>query len=186
MRIVHRSVGVRLNSVNEIPSSDTGYAEKLRRLLAINRLIASRLELRPLFSEVVQQASSLVSADRSTLWLYDDDRGDLYTFLGEGLKQEFRLPLGSGVAGEAARIRQTVLTNDAYSSPLFNPEVDQKSGYKTKSLLAVPMESHDGRLLGCFQCINRLDASQADGLGEFSAEDVEMLKGPGRYRRGRR
>ena len=158
---------------------DTGLATtdaaKLKLLLAVSRLVASRLEMKQLIAEVVRQASRLVSADRSTLWLYDADHGEIYTFLGEGLKQEVRLPLGRGVAGMAARQRQTIVANDAYSCPYFDPETDRRSGYLTKSLLAVPMETHDGRLLGCFQAVNRLDEAALDGVGAFTEADVELL-----------
>jgi HD-GYP domain-containing protein (c-di-GMP phosphodiesterase class II) len=71
--------------------------------------------------------------------------------------------------------RRTIVENNPYSSPYFNPAVDRQSGYHTKSLLAVPMESHEGRLLGCFQAVNRLDETKSDGLGAFSDEDVELL-----------
>jgi putative nucleotidyltransferase with HDIG domain len=116
-----------------------------------------------------------VSADRSTLWLYDADREQIYTYIGEGLLREFRMPLGQGVAGAAALKRRIIVIDDAYQSPLFNPEVDKRSGYHTRSLLAVPMESHEGRLMGVFQAVNRLDPSQPDGVATFSKDDVEML-----------
>jgi HD-GYP domain-containing protein (c-di-GMP phosphodiesterase class II) len=51
----------------------------------------------------------------------------------------------------------------------------RQSGYRTRSLLAVPMESHEGRLLGCFQAINRLDETREDGVGAFSDDDVDLL-----------
>jgi HD-GYP domain-containing protein (c-di-GMP phosphodiesterase class II) len=156
------------------PASD---ADKLRMLLEVSRLIAGRLELRPLIGEVVHQASKLVSADRCTLWLVDEGRQEIFTFLGEGLASEFRLPIGQGVAGNAAAMRKILHIDDAYESPYFNPDVDKRSGYLTKSLLAVPMESHEGRLIGVFQAINRLDPRQSDGLGVFSAADVELLTG---------
>lgn len=149
--------------------------EKLKLLLNVSRLIASRLELKPLIEEVVSQASRLVSADRSTLWLYSRRSHEIYTFIGEGLSQEIRMPMGKGVAGVAASERRVILINDAYASPYFNREVDLKTGYRTRSLLAVPMESHDGRLLGVFQAVNRLDERDPDGVGEFSDEDVELL-----------
>ncbi|MDQ3023414.1 MAG: HD domain-containing protein [bacterium] len=154
-----------------------GDADKLRTLLSVSRLIAGRLELRSLIGEVVHQASQLVTADRCTLWLYDHARQEIYTFIGEGLATEFRLPIGHGVAGAAAAQRRILHIDDAYQSPYFNPEFDKQSGYKTKSLLAVPMESHEGRLLGVFQAINRLDPAEPDGLGVFSQFDVELLMG---------
>lgn len=63
----------------------TSDADKLMLLLHVGKLISGRLELRPLIQEVVGQASRLVSADRCTLWLYDADREDIFTLIGEGL-----------------------------------------------------------------------------------------------------
>lgn len=152
--------------------SDT---EKLRLLLQVSRLISSKLELKPLIREVLRQASVVVSADRATLWLYDADSEEIYMFVGEGLDREFRIPLGTGVAGTAAAERRTIVIDNAYRSGLFDPATDKQSGYRTKSLLAVPLESQDGRLLGCFQVINRLDDSSGGGVGVFSTEDVELI-----------
>jgi HD-GYP domain-containing protein (c-di-GMP phosphodiesterase class II) len=148
-------------------------AEKLKLLLNVGKLISGRLELKPLVQEVMRQASMLVSADRSTLWLYDPDRDDIFTYLGEGLAMEVRLPLGKGVAGTAALHRETILVNDAYASPYFDPETDKRSGYRTHNLLAVPMESHDGRLLGVVQAVNRLGPNGT--AGQFTEEDIELL-----------
>ncbi len=152
----------------------TSDADKLMLLLHVGKLISGRLELKPLIQEVVAQASRLVSADRCTLWLYDADREDIYTLIGEGLTHQIRLPLGRGVAGIAAEQRRAIVENNAYASPYFDPETDRRTGYTTRNLLAVPMESHDGRLLGCFQAVNRQasDTTYAD----FSPEDVELLK----------
>jgi HD-GYP domain-containing protein (c-di-GMP phosphodiesterase class II) len=150
--------------------------DKLNRLLAVSQVITRRLDLKALLREVIVQASELVSADRCTLWLHDPVRGDIYTFIGQGLDEQiFRMPLGRGVAGMAAMERRTIVENDPYNSPYFNPAMDRQSGYRTRSLLAVPMQSHEGRLLGCFQAINRLDESREDGVGAFSEEDVELL-----------
>lgn len=151
-------------------------SQKLDRVLEVARLIAGRLELRPLIGEVVEQASRLVSAQRSTLWLHDPDRDDLYTFIGEGLSQEFRYPLDRGAVGAAARQRRSIVIDDAYESELFNPEVDRQTGFHTRSILAVPMQTQRGDLLGVFQSINRIDESAPDGVGVFAAGDVELLE----------
>jgi putative nucleotidyltransferase with HDIG domain len=150
-------------------------SDKLRLLLRISRLVAARLDLKELIAEIVQQTSQLVSADRSTVWLYDPERNEIYTFIGEGLQEERRLPLGRGVAGMAARERSVILTNDAYSYPHFDPETDRRSGYRTRSLLAVPMVSHDGRLMGCFQSVNRLDERDRKTAADFTEDDVELI-----------
>ncbi|MCB1186207.1 HD domain-containing protein [bacterium] len=153
----------------------TGDARKLQLLLRFNQLISRRIELKPMIAEAMTQARELVSADRITLWLADEESGQLYTFVGEGLENEIRIRIGEGVAGIAARERRVVVVNDAYSSPLFNPEVDKRSGYHTKSLLAVPMQSMDGKLIGVFQAINRLDEAGSSEHGEFTEEDSELF-----------
>ncbi len=152
--------------------SDT---RKLQLLLRFNQLISRRIELKPMIAEAMTQARELVNADRTTLWLADEESSELYTFVGEGLGEEVRIRIGEGVAGAAAKERHAVVVNDAYSSPLFNPEVDKRSGYKTESLLAVPMESTDGKLIGVFQAINRLDGFTAGKHGAFTEEDTEMF-----------
>lgn len=157
----------------------TSDADKLMLLLHVGKLISGRLELKPLIQEVVGQASRLVSADRCTLWLYDADREDIFTLIGEGLAHEIRLPLGRGVAGIAAAERRAVVENNAYASPYFDPDADRRTGYTTRNLLAVPMENHDGRLLGCFQAVNRLSAD--GGFADFSPEDVELLAAMGGF-----
>ncbi len=149
--------------------------EKLQTLLNISQLLAKHLELKPLFTEVVRQASRLVSADRCTLWLFDPHRREIYTLIGGGLDQEIRMPLGQGVAGAAAQRRSVVNIQDAYTSELFDPQWDKKTGYYTHSLLAVPMLAANGALLGCFQAVNRLETGAPRGLGEFSEDDVALL-----------
>lgn len=150
-------------------------ARKLQLLLRFNQLISRRIELKPMIAEAMTQARELVNADRTTLWLADEEAGQLYTFVGEGLEEEVRIRIGEGVAGHAARERRVVVVNDAYSSPLFNPEVDRRSGYSTRSLLAVPMESTDGKLIGVFQAVNRLTGPDNDENGEFTEEDTELF-----------
>ncbi|MEZ5339170.1 MAG: HD domain-containing phosphohydrolase [bacterium] len=154
------------------PVSD---ARKLQLLLRFNQLISRRIELKPMIAEAMSQARELVNADRTTLWLVDEEAAQLYTFVGEGLENEVRIRIGEGVAGTAAREHRVVVVNDAYNSPLFNPEIDRRSGYRTQSLLAVPMESTDGKLIGVFQAINRLDGSENDADSGFTDEDTELF-----------
>jgi putative nucleotidyltransferase with HDIG domain len=153
-------------------------AAKLHKLIEVSRTISGNLEFKPLISEVVHQASILVSAARSTLWLYDQRSDELFTFSGEGLQREFRNPLNRGFVGLAARERRIVRVDDAYDPQyegVFNPDVDRKTGFHTRSVLVVPILGHEQALLGCFQSINRLDQRYEDAVGVFTDEDVELL-----------
>src|SRR5438045_3590771 len=62
---------------------------------------------------------------------------------------------------------------DAYDDARFNPEPDQRTGYRTKSLLTFPMTGQNGRVIGVFQVVNKNDG------GVFSADDEETLSSLG-------
>lgn len=80
-----------------------------------------------------------------------------------------RLPLGeSSVAGACAKLRQSVRVADAYSDPRFNKEVDTMTGLQTRTILASPIISQEGELLGVVQCINK-------SAGPFTQEDEKVL-----------
>jgi phosphoserine phosphatase len=66
-----------------------------------------------------------------------------------------RLPITKGIAGEAARLRQMLNIADCYADPRFNPEVDRRTGYRTRSMLTIPLVSFDGQLEGVAQVLNK-------------------------------
>jgi GAF domain-containing protein len=81
---------------------------------------------------------------------------------------EIRLPLGVGIAGTVARTGETINLPDAQADPRFNPDVDRRTGYRTRNILTLPMISPQGRIVGVFQLLNKRG-------GPFTTEDVEVL-----------
>jgi signal transduction histidine kinase len=81
---------------------------------------------------------------------------------------EIRLPIGKGIAGYVAATGETVNIPDAYADARFNPEIDRASGYRTKTILTMPMKNKEGAIIGVFQLLNKMG-------GEFSHEDEEYL-----------
>ncbi|MDB9314275.1 GAF domain-containing protein [Spirulina sp. CS-785/01] len=115
------------------------------------------LDTKMILTRVMDAAKELLNADRSTLWLYDDHRGDLWTELPkEGV---IRCPVGIGYAGQVAKTREPVIIPyDLYKDP--NAEnakrTDAKTHYRTCSLLCMPILSPDGGdLLGVTQLVNK-------------------------------
>ena len=78
----------------------------------------------------------------------------------------------SGLVGAAYRSRQPLCLNDVYSDPRFDPLVDRVTGYKTKSMLTVPVVNHDGECIAVIQAINKVN-------GPFLDEDLSLLDGMG-------
>ncbi|WP_323251950.1 GAF domain-containing protein [Spirulina sp. CCNP1310] len=114
------------------------------------------LDTSMILQRVMDAAKELLNADRSTLWLYDDHHGDLWTRLpGEGV---IRCPVGVGFAGQVAKTRQPmVIAYDLYDDP--NAEnakrTDAQTHYRTCSLLCMPILSPDGQFLGVSQLVNK-------------------------------
>ncbi len=148
------------------------YQETLRNseaLMKVSAIISSKLDLKELLTVLARQCSWLLNADRSTVWLYDDESEEIWTIVSEGLINEIRMPTGRGIAGAVAKAKETLNIADPYSHPLFNPEVDRQTGYLTKSILCMPLLNRKGDLTGVYQVLNKLD------FDRFTSRDEQML-----------
>jgi adenylate cyclase len=114
--------------------------------------------------------SSLIGADRGTLFLFDWNTLELRANVADGIRRNLVVPLHMGIVGSAILRREIANVTDAYSHPYFNADIDASLGYKTRSLLVAPMLSRDGQALGGVELLNKLD-------GSFTREDEVMTAG---------
>jgi adenylate cyclase len=132
--------------------------------------ITSSLDLSVLLQRVMSEATRMLKADRSTLFLNDEKTNELWSEVGEGLSaQQIHMPNDVGIAGAVFQSGQTINIPHAYADLRFNPEFDKKTGYFTRSLLCVPVINKDGKIIGVTQALNRRG-------GPFTAEDESRLK----------
>jgi adenylate cyclase len=126
---------------------------------ATTALSQSSLDLEETLSKVMDEAKELMQADRSTLWLLDRDRDELWTKLPiNGRLQEIRVSMGEGFAGQVAMSGKPVLIPfDLYENPnsAKSKETDKRTGYRTCSMLCMPVFNADGELIGVTQLINK-------------------------------
>ncbi|WP_286394458.1 adenylate/guanylate cyclase domain-containing protein [Pseudanabaena mucicola] len=123
--------------------------------------LGQSLDLETTLKKVMDEAKLLMNADRSTLWLIDRDRNDLWTQIvnHDGTTKELRVPMGIGYVGRVA-ITGEVLNipfdlyehSDADNSKKF----DQANGYRTCSLLCMPIFNFNKELIGVTQLVNKL------------------------------
>lgn len=143
--------------------------DRLARLMRVGAAISSELDLDALLRVISQTTSHLLQAERSTVFVVDRAKGELWSRVAEGLeKQEIRIPLTRGIAGAVATNGRAVRIPDAYADPRFNPDVDRSTGYRTRDILCVPMRNPQGEILGVFQVLNKQERT-------FTAEDEELL-----------
>ncbi|SRR5579883_3476323 len=126
---------------------------------ATKSLSQSSLDLQETLKKVMDEAQELMQADRSTLWLVDRDRNQLWTKMPIGGElQEVRIPMGAGFAGQVATTGEPVIIPfDLYDNPnsQTSKETDKKTGYRTCSILCMPVFNADGELIGVTQLINK-------------------------------
>ncbi|BAY60616.1 adenylate/guanylate cyclase with GAF and PAS/PAC sensors [Calothrix brevissima NIES-22] len=127
---------------------------------AIKSLSQSNLDLEDTLKRVMDEAKELMNADRSTLWLIDRDRQELWTKITQdnGIKKELRVPIGKGFAGiVAASGKKLNIPFDLYNHPDSETakKIDQETNFRTCSLLCMPVFNADQELIGVTQLVNK-------------------------------
>jgi adenylate cyclase len=138
-------------------------------LLNVMRAVSSELEIDQLLQKIVAKTSEVMNADRCTLFLLDRKTGGLWSKVAQGADmKEIRVPRGMGIAGYVALSGATVNIRDAYKDARFNPEVDRRTGYKTNTILCMPLRNEQKETVGVLQVLNKKE-------GVFTAEDESLL-----------
>jgi adenylate cyclase len=132
--------------------------------------ITSEIDLRALLQKVMGEATRMLNAERSTLFLNDEKTGELWSEVGEGIEStQIRFPNHLGIAGTVFTSGETVNIPYAYADLRFNPAFDKKTGYFTRSILCVPVVNKSGKVIGVTQVLNKQG-------GPFTHEDESRLK----------
>lgn len=147
---------------------DAGLLADLQTVLAVSRALGAERDLDRLLALIVASVTDLVDAERTSLFVVDAEHGELWTRVAEG-SGEIRLPLGRGIAGTVAADGQLVNIPAAYDDPRFDPAHDRSTGFRTRSILCLPMVNHDGTVVGVIQTLNKRDAPA------FTARDEQVL-----------
>jgi adenylate cyclase len=149
-------------------ATNTGHVDA-QTLLDVAKALTARLELVPLIGQILERATALLQADRASLFLVDRARGELWSKVAQGMEtEEIRFPMDRGLSGHVARTGETLNIADAYQHPLFNPEIDQRTGYRTRTILCAPVRDQKGDTIGVISAINRRQ-------GAFTEADVAVL-----------
>lgn len=148
-------------------SSTKQHVESLRAVLNICRRMAAMTDLASLQGLITKEARELLEADRVSVFLFDRENCELWSAISqEGKIMRFDARLG--IAGAVAMSGHAINVADAYEHPLFYKEVDAATGYRTRSLLAVPLHNLDGAVIGVGEASNKTN-------GTFTDEDGEIL-----------
>lgn len=132
--------------------------------------ITSEIEIGLLLQKVMNEATRMLKAERSTLFLNDEKTNELWSELGVGLKSaQIRFPNHLGIAGAVFKSSKTINIPYAYADLRFNPAFDKQTGFFTRSILCVPVVNKEHKIIGVTQVLNKHG-------GPFTHEDESRLK----------
>ena len=154
------------------PQDLAGRVEKLTSILDVAKAMAAARDLDLLLPLIIYEAAKVVDADRCTLFILDREQGELWSKVAQGAAHEIRVKLGRGIAGSVAETGQVINIQDAYADSRFNRDVDATTGYRTRTILCVPMRDAQGEDTGVLQALNQ-------PVGVFTDEDSELLSALG-------
>lgn len=138
-------------------------------LLEVGVAIGTGARLDDVLELILAKVREVLGADRATLYLVEEATGDLVSRIAVGERVEaIRVPAGNGVAGAVVKKGAPIRVRDAYRDRRFLRMFDGVTGYRTRTILAVPMRNHQKRVIGVVQALNKHD-------GEFTEDDERML-----------
>ncbi len=137
--------------------------------------IADETDTDRLLMLLADMGKDFLKADRATLWLHDEERNILWTRVAHGVSR-LEISPDNGIAGAVFTDTRSLIVNDPYNDPRFHKEMDAKTGYTTKSIIAIPLKTTDGKLIGVFQCVNKIAKKS-----EFKSIDMSRMKMIGGY-----
>jgi len=141
-----------------------------KELFEITKAISTEIHLIPLIQKIMATTTTILEADRSTLFVNDPKTNELWAMVAEGVEtKEIRFPNHLGIAGTVFTTGETANIPDAYMDPRFNQEIDKKTGYKTDTILCMPVYNKDNEAVGVIQSLNKKD-------GPFTEKDENRVR----------
>ena len=152
----------------EVIEQVTFESEQLLHTLDLGNAEVVQALLDDLLEGFTSKIRTLLHADRATLYLVDFEHGMLHSKIAQTkgeMPLEVHIPISTGIAGRVALSGNASNVPDAYQDPSFNREVDRESGYRTRSVLCMPIKDHQQRVFAVAQLLNKVDG------GAFSVDD---------------
>lgn len=144
-------------------------SDPLVSLVKIGRSITAVTDINVLLKVIAEETKIAIQADRCTVFMYDKEKNELWSKVALGMdSQEIRFPADKGLAGYVVKTGEPLNIPDAYNDSRFNPDIDKETGYRTKTILCMPIKNNNKEIIGAFQVLNKLN-------GVFTKDDEDLL-----------
>lgn len=147
--------------------------KELNYLHHVSQRISQKKEIEVLLHEIMESCKEVTNSEASSLLIYDEKENNLYFEVALGDKghevKKIVCNMGEGIAGWVAENRKPLLVADCYNDPRFNPDYDRQTGFRTRSMICVPMLMEE-KLIGVIQVINK------KGEKSFTERDLNLFQ----------
>lgn len=142
---------------------------KLKLLLKVSGQLAGERDFKASLLKLSGLTKTLLTADICSIFLHDTGKHELWSLIAYYVDL-IRVDDSEGIIGYVFKTGDTVNIDDAYRDPRFDSRIDQKTGYRTRNILAVPITNSKKERLGVVEVINKLNSKS------FSNDDIDLLK----------
>ena len=144
----------------------------LELIADIGREFAATLDIDQTLHTAVERIAQQVGAEAGSLFLADEESGELvcHASVGPNPITGLRLQPGQGIVGRSVRENRCEMVRDVSQDPAFAASVDATTGFRTRSILSAPL-SVQGRCLGAVELLNK-----RGGNGLFDDRDMHLLQ----------
>jgi signal transduction histidine kinase/putative methionine-R-sulfoxide reductase with GAF domain len=164
-------IGKKAGTASSLPPDPVRYQKQLHALMEIAWAVSSTLHIDALLPRIMQKITEIMKAERATFFVVDRTAGELWSKVTHGgTPSEIRLRIGDGIAGSVAQTADSINLSDAYEDARFDRQWDEQTGFRTRSLLCVPVFDRNLGVIAVIQCLNK------QGRRPFDAEDEDLLR----------
>jgi signal transduction histidine kinase/putative methionine-R-sulfoxide reductase with GAF domain len=145
-----------VGKLSELEKAVSRQNERFAAVIEVGSQLSAARDLDTLLRTVMDRLTLLLNAEAATLFMHDPKANELWSRVLRGsTMREIRIKTSQGIAGFVFRTGKTLLLGDAYDDNRFNPEIDRRSGFRTRSVIAAPLRHVGGRVLGVLEVLHR-------------------------------
>jgi signal transduction histidine kinase len=144
-------------------------------LFQVGQIITSTINIDEVFNLIIEQTNQFMNTERCSVFMYDEKNEELWSLVATDLgSNEIRIPTSYGVVGWVFQQETPLMLNDPYKDPRFYPDVDKKTGFRTRNILCIPLINREQKCIGTLEILNNKE-------GDFIEYDLELLTSASHY-----
>lgn len=141
--------------------------EVYKRIADFGKRLSGLDRLEEALPTISEEAKAIVNAERCSIFIVDRDGGMLWTKLSDGIGR-IAIGIDSGIVGETVRAKTAQAINAPYEDSRFLSKIDEKSGFVTRNILAIPIFNSRQEVIGVIQLLNKYH-------GDFDDKDEGVM-----------